>query len=369
MDQLVAAGRLLTLAVVLIAAARPVRGDEPTTAAIARDPELARDPSWAAPAPREVRRRVDDWLASERVAEDLPELRAAADAIWQRFDEAGRRGDLLDTVMEIVMVVDSRAELVGRLPDEDPAAVEAAWTWLDSPATAGLERDVVRLWLGRELARRERFDEALVALEPLDVASSIDPATLLFHRGCCQHWLLDREAALESFDRLLEREDELPARFARLARLLRADIAAVRSDSLDHIARRMRDVRRRLDLGQAGPETRRVQAGVIESLDKLIEDLEQQQQQQQGQAAAGGGSGGGQGGGAARPMDDSKLARGLGKGEVKKRDLGDGDGWGDLPPHEREAALQQIGREFPPHYREAIEEYFKRLATGGEEGP
>ena len=32
--------------------------------------------------------------------------------------------------------------------------------------------------------------------------------------------------------------------------------------------------------------------------------------------------------------------------------------------HEREQALQQIGREFPAHYREAIEQYFKRLAAG-----
>jgi hypothetical protein len=49
---------------------------------------------------------------------------------------------------------------------------------------------------------------------------------------------------------------------------------------------------------------------------------------------------------------------------VRARDLGSGEGWGNLPPHEREAALQQIGREYPPHYREAIEQYFKRLATG-----
>jgi tetratricopeptide (TPR) repeat protein len=368
MDQLVAAGRLLILAAVLIAGARPVRGDEPTAAATARDPELAREPSWTAPALGEVRRLVDDWLAAERVAEDLPDLRAAADAIWQRFDDAGRRGDLLDTVMEIVMVVDSRAELVRELPEEDPAAVEAAWAWLDSPATAEFERDVVRLWLGRELARRERFDEALVALGPLDVLSSIDPATLLFHRGCCQHWLVERDAALESFERLLEREASLPVRYARLARLLRADVATVETESLDHIGRRMRDIRRRLDLGRAGEKTRRVQRGVIESLDRLIEELEQQDQQS---AAASAGGSGRPGGASGRPMDDSRIAGGRppGAGEVQSRDIGDGSGWGNLPPHEREAALQQIGRDYPAYYREAIEEYFKRLATGEDGRP
>jgi hypothetical protein len=354
--------RLPAIAFVVLALgghSAPVTAAEPPTG---RDVELAREPSWAAPDVADVRRRAVAWAAETAG----PEGASRTAAIWDAIATPGADGDLVDAAMATAAAVDPRA-----------AAVQAAGLeggggglgWLDAESTSDFGRQAIKLWLGRELVRHDRFDEALPLLAELDVATAVDPAALLFHRGCCQHWLLDREAALESFDRLLEREDELPARFARLARLLRADIAAVRSDSLDHIARRMRDVRRRLDLGQAGPETRRVQAGVIESLDKLIEDLERQQQQQQGQAAAGGGGGGGQGGGAARPMDDSKLARGLGKGEVKKRDLGDGDGWGDLPPHEREAALQQIGREFPPHYREAIEEYFRRLATGGEEGP
>ena len=65
-------------------------------------------------------------------------------------------------------------------------------------------------------------------------------------------------------------------------------------------------------------------------------------------------------------MDDSRLADGKGPGEVTRRDLGDTDGWGNLPPHQRDEALQQIGREFPAHYREAIEQYFKRLAAGAE---
>jgi hypothetical protein len=327
-----------------------------------RDQELAREPSWTSPGAVEVRRRAVAW-ATEAAG---PEGAAMVEPIWEQFAAAGAGADLIDAAMATAAAIDRRAAAV-RAGGPDANAADLGR--LDTESTSDFGRQAVKLWLGRELVRHDRFDEALPLLADLDVITSVDPAALLFHRGCCQHWLLNREAALESFDRLLEREDELPARFARLGRLLRADIATVREDSLDHIARRMRDVRRRLDLGYAGPETRRVQAGVIDSLDKLIEDLEKQQQQQQGQAGSSGSGSGGQGGGAARPMEDSKLARGLGKGDVKKRDIGTGDGWGDLPPHEREAALQQIGREFPPHYREAIEEYFKRLATGGEEGP
>jgi hypothetical protein len=126
----------------------------------------------------------------------------------------------------------------------------------------------------------------------------------------------------------------------------------------------MRDITRRLDLGRAGPRTLAVQDGVIESLDKLIKAIEQQQQEQSQSQASGGASGGRSGNGT--PMDDSRIAGGKGPGEVTKRDIGDADGWGNLPPHKREEALQQIGREFPAHYREAIEQYFKRLASGEE---
>ncbi len=58
---------------------------------------------------------------------------------------------------------------------------------------------------------------------------------------------------------------------------------------------------------------------------------------------------------------------GKGPGEVDRKNIGGSSGWGSLPPKEREEALQQIGRDFPSHYRDVIEEYFRRRA--GEESP
>ncbi len=357
---------LLTAAAILSVGGPPAEAAGERLAGIPGDRELAREPSWTPPTVEAIRQRAVEWAGQRAEAAAEPEAAARVAAIWERLGRSDSPGDVIDAAIDSVAAVDPRAAAV-RDQSEPPPATAVAW--LDSRSASDFGRQAVRLWLGRELVRHDRFDEALPVLADLDVADSIDPATLLFLRGCCQHWLLEREAAVESLDRLLEREDQIPARYSRLARLLRADIEAVEPDSLDHIARRMRDARRRLDLGHAGPELRRVQAGVIESLDKLIEDLEQQQQQPNQAGSAGGGGGGRSGNAAGQPMDDSKLARGLGKGDVQKRDLGGGDGWGDLPPHEREAALQQIGREYPPYYREAIEQYFKRLATGGEEAP
>ena len=322
--------------------------------------ELAKPASWRIPTHDEVEQAIVGWMDRAGLA---PERRAAALALW------GERGadpafDGLDAVMATVAEADPRClpvlAVVPATPGVPPVTAAALPAWVGEEGTADFEREVVRLWLGRELVRQERFDDGLSLLAGLDPAAVVDPASLLFHTAACQHWLLRTDDCIATLDRLLERAAELPVRYERVARLLRADMTGLEEESLDHIARRMRDITRRLGQGRAGPVTRQVQDGVIESLDKLIAAIEEKQNQQSG----GGGAPGGGNSGNGKPMDDSRIAGGQGAGEVTRRDLGTGEGWGNLPPHEREQALQQIGREFPAHYREAIEQYFKRLAAG-----
>ena len=346
-----------------VAAAMPVAG-EPQAAA---DRELERPASWSIPSWAAVRGRVLEWLDGVGASGNIADAVAAARAEWpaEPPTDGGER-DVLDRVMDSCAAVDPRCAALRREPARigPPASGGIEPAWLVDPATPAFVREAARLWLGRERVRQDRFDEGLQLLADLDPATSVDPATLLFCRAACQHWLLESDLAVETLDRLLERAGEIPLRYERVARLLRADMASLEDESLDHIARRMRDITRRLDLGRAGPRTLAVQDGVIESLDKLIKAIEQQQQEQS-QSQASGGAGGGRSGNGT-PMDDSRIAGGKGAGEVTKRELGAGDGWGNLPPHKREEALQQIGREFPAHYREAIEQYFKRLASGEE---
>ena len=339
----------------------PARGDAPPAAR--RDAEFDREPSWTIPTPAEIEARGARWLealAATTPAESLARGRAA----WSRPRDA--TADALDRIVETAAAIDGRVADLNRVVT-GRGHLAGPPEWLRDGTLPTFARESLALWAGRELVRHDRFDEALPFLADLDPGTAVDPATLLFCRAACQHWLLDSAAALETLDTLLERQGQIPLRYERLARMLRADAAALDTGSLDHIARRMRDVTRRLDLGGAGPATRKVQDGVVESLDKLIESLEKQQEQSAGAGAGAGGGGGGRQDGQARPMDESRLADGKGRGDVQKREIPAGDAWGSLPPHRREESLQQIGREFPPHYREAIEQYFKRLATGEKE--
>jgi hypothetical protein len=99
---------------------------------------------------------------------------------------------------------------------------------------------------------------------------------------------------------------------------------------------------------------------VIAKLDKMIEEMEQALQQ----ASSSGKSGGKQ---SSRPMEDSMPGGGTGPGEVEQKRTGAQSGWGNLPPKARQEALQQISKGLPAHYREVIEEYFRRLAREGSE--
>ena len=97
---------------------------------------------------------------------------------------------------------------------------------------------------------------------------------------------------------------------------------------------------------------------MIESLDKMIKKIEQQEKERQAGSAGGLQS--------SRPAADSVPAAGRGAGDVAKKNIGTKRGWGDLPPKDREEVLQHLGRELPAHYRDIVEQYFRRLAA--EEG-
>jgi hypothetical protein len=72
--------------------------------------------------------------------------------------------------------------------------------------------------------------------------------------------------------------------------------------------------------------------------------------------------------GTGKPTADSAPAS-SGSGQVDPKKLkGLAEDWGKLPEKEREKALQELTRDMPPKYREAIEEYFKKLRDQGAGG-
>jgi hypothetical protein len=337
-----------------------------TASAVFAEDALQRRASWQANDTESMARMLRSSLDQLGVAPaDMDQISDEFVAAIEKRD-ADPLSAYIQVTRDFVPVIDKLATLTERDLVEAAVSLDP-----DTQGYGALEslpksmRMTVRTWLGRELVRRRLYDEALPVIAEVDVPESLDPAASLFYRGACYHALLMKDEALADLRRLLENEEDCPIRFARTAQMMVADIKPLKEDSLDEISRIMTDVTRRLELGRTDEEVKDREQQIIDKLTKLIDKLEeqQQQQQQQQQQSSGGQSSGNPSQGS--PMDDSRIAGASGAGDVDRKSIEERDGWGNLPPAERQQALQQISRDLPTHYREAIEAYFRKLATDG----
>ncbi len=146
---------------------------------------------------------------------------------------------------------------------------------------------------------------------------------------------------------------------------MRSDIEPLKEDSLDEISRLMNDVERSSRFGACRTRVRDQEKQIVDKLDKMIDKIEQQlQQQQQQQQQQEQDSEKNKKGGQGKPMEDSRVAGANGPGDIDQKSLNSKNSWGDLPPAQRQEALQNITKDLPSHYREVIEAYFKRLRLG-----
>ncbi len=338
------------------------------------DAALAAPRNLRAATPEEVQNELTAWLAARGAT---PERQSEILERWNAPEAAA--SDTLDLLAKSMALSDERiAPLRAALQSPDGTLHLPDTAWLAAEETPAFERNNLRLWYGRWLAQHELYDEAAAMLTDLDPAAVIDPATLLVYQGVVHQRLLAKEPGLKAIDALLDRVESPPKRYEELGKMLRADLKALEDESLDHIARRMENIERHLGLGRADQKVRDIEDGVIASLDKMIKELEDQQNNSPGDgdgtpSGEGNGPGGKKPGKAngikpgGAPADQSTPAGGRGAGEVDPKKLGDEDGWGNLPPKAREEAMQQIGQDFPAHYRDVIEQYFRKLADEGRE--
>lgn len=190
------------------------------------------------------------------------------------------------------------------------------------------------------------------------------PVDFYYLQAIIEYNLNHRDKANAAIDRVLD-EFEVPLRYERLARLMREDMKTWKDDQLDDIARKMRAVESRLQNAKGGPETQRQQKEIIDRLDKMIADAQKDKDKasQQAQGKGDGKEPGDSQDGQSKPADDSDIKTDSGKGEVlNKRLKGAAETWGKLPEKDRAKAIAELTREFPPRYRELIEQYFKNVA-------
>ncbi len=347
--------RLLAVLGWLVVFGIPAAGQSSTSSA-AVEQELERDTDWRPLTPEQLMTRLEAWAAngnlSDRQRAQVSETLASQEAWTQTIQQAK-----LDALTGLFADVRPEWQLIRkRLQQTHDSPLPINLTdQINTQVLTQLETDHLKLLTGRWLVQHKFYDEALAELTELETESMLVPEALLFYRGLAEHQLLLKAECLQSMRSLLAHEPELPRRFAVVGRMMLSDLEPLETDSLDEISRLMSDIRRRTNFQRSGKIVIDQEQAVIAKLDKLIEQLEAQQQAQQ-QSSPGSSPGG-------QPMQDSRQAGDKGDGKVANKDLPDGGQWGDLPPAQRAAALAELTRDLPPHYRAAIEEYFRKLAT------
>ena len=214
----------------------------------------------------------------------------------------------------------------------------------------------LRLYYGRYLTQRRMYEEGLAVLNRIEPSQMVDPATYLFFKAVCQHHLLMKKEGLQTIEQLTKRTEGVPPRYLTVATLMQHDLEGLKDKSLDTISRKMLDVERRLELGRSGQKVQKVEDEIVADLDEIIKKIEEQ---------LGGGSGMGQGenaNDASNPADDSRVKGAAAPGNVDPKKFKQGKSWGGMNDKLRARVKQLIGRDFPAHYRRAVEEYFRNAA-------
>lgn len=314
----------------------------------------------AAPRGEIVQTKLSEWLQAHNVT-DAAKL-AEVEALWK-----ATRGSTLpgDAMLELVMQSFSAAH---RPTAEVLQQLTLPAMSLTVPETQALLNDKelgsfyqanFRLYVAKYLVHREMFEEALEALSGATLSESVDPAALLFYKATCEKSLGMKDAGLATLDQLLKRTEGVPIRYHSVATLMQYDLGALEEKSLDDVSNKMSDVKRRLNLARPGQKTQKVEKEIVDLLDEMIKNMEDQANG----AASAQGKQGGKANKSVQAAQDSRVKGSTAPGDVDKKKLKPGANWGNLDDKERAKVKNLISRDFPAHYRQTIEEYFKKLAT------
>ena len=318
----------------------------------------ADDELYAAPSVSDVRSRALEWVVIQKVSD--PTIRERVGKIWAISDEGTSARALFEKVIATFCAVDPESAgfveacaLVGA-PLVPPEAQLLSREGADEFYTANF-----RLFYARYLAQRRLYDEGLEAFEGLDPQTVVDPAGCLFFKAVCQHQLLMKKEGLATLKLQLENTEQVPLSYSTVAKLMQYELQALREKSLDEVARKMMDVKRRLEFGRGGQKVQKKEDEIIATLDEIIKKLEQQQ----GGGGEGSNSGRPQGNQSSSPAQDSYIGGQKAPGEVDRKNFRSQGGWGNLPAKAETRAKNLLNKHLPPHYKQASDAYFKKLAN------
>jgi len=221
--------------------------------------------------PAEARKQAETWLKSVKTD-------AATQTKFKAIWDADR--PLIDKVSSTLALGDAdAAKLLAEARDEDAAAPTEIPAALKDKKKPDFYRNNLALAYAKALTTRKVYEEALDAFAQVKADDVIDPAAFFFHKAVCEYELMLKDKADGSINRLLVDVTDSPERYRQVAALMYFDMQTWQEKDLGWIARKMDNIKRRLDIKRGGKQTQKMQKEVLVRLDEMIKEIENQKKQ------------------------------------------------------------------------------------------
>jgi hypothetical protein len=219
--------------------------------------------------PEVARTQAQEWLKTVGKTDEA--TNKAFDELWKADTT------VLERVAQTICLGDANAKkLLDEARDPKSAAPTEVPGLLKDKKLSSFYRANLALAYGKALSNRRIYEEALEAFDAVKAEQVVDPAAMLFHKAVAEHAMMKPREAAQSIVRLLDDVADAPERYRWVSALMALDMASWKDKDLGHIARKMDNIERRLDLSRGGPKTQKLQKEVIARLDELIKEKENQ---------------------------------------------------------------------------------------------
>lgn len=229
-----------------------------------------------------------------------------------------------------------------------------------------------------ECGKKKLWSEVIevLSLVKKDIGLCVDPGNFFFTKATAEFMLGKRNETQASLDCLME-VPNLSRRYTNLAMLMTNDMATWNEKDLGYLNRRMREVADRLENGQGGKRTQKIQREILVRLDELIKEQENKKNSKCKSNENGCPDGGKppESGSESSdsqkamnnkikdPASDSQLPGGIALGVADKKELAKlVQDWGNLPEKERAIAQRELERKVPEKYQSMIRNYMKTIS-------
>jgi len=218
-----------------------------------------------------VKTQAQAWLKAAGKTD--ADTTARFEAIWKQADRS-----IVDCLADSFALGNAdAAKLLAEARDPLAPAPQAVPALFKNAELPVFFRANLGLAYARVLNSRRVHEEALAVLDLFKAEQVVDPATFLFNRAVSEYSMLQKDDANRTIRRMFDETGSFaPERFKAVALLMQLDMVAWKSKDLDDIARKMKDVERRLDLARGGKVTQTKQKDILARLDEIIKKLENQ---------------------------------------------------------------------------------------------